>query len=53
MDDLDLPAEVLHQIREHVAAARTEWEGQLRELEDRRLDGVVRGNTMRGSVRHG
>jgi hypothetical protein len=34
-----------------VAAARLEWEGLLRELEDRRLDGVVRDSAMRGPVR--
>jgi hypothetical protein len=47
----DLSAEVLNQIREHVAAARMEWEGQLRELEDQRLKAVVRDDTVRGPVR--
>jgi hypothetical protein len=46
MDDLDVSVEVLHQIRAHVDAARMEWEGQLRELEDQRLEGVVRDNPV-------
>jgi hypothetical protein len=49
----DLPAEVLHQIREHVAAARAEWGVWQRDLEEQRLTGAVRDNTPRRHVRQG
>jgi hypothetical protein len=41
MQDMNLPDDVMREIREHVAAARVEWELWLRDREEQRLRRTV------------